>query len=239
MKLKLFVMSMATVVLASCGGSGETKTESSENTETVQKEVVLKAAQTEFKGDLKGCFEVVDKNYKVKFGEHSFSKDIVVVELKRTSQELPYDRKDVVLFHEAEESSASVCASFGIEVLDENGDVVEKLNANEDSYYSYDDMTAVLQLLPDETATIAFHLDDLSKGATFRVLSLVQANDKRNSDLENEIDALGDMAKKAAELADDADLEKAAKDAESALEVATKSMEAAGKMMEALGGLGR
>jgi alkylation response protein AidB-like acyl-CoA dehydrogenase len=71
------------------------------------------------------------------------------------------------------------------------------------------------------------------------VLSLVQANDKRNSDLENEIDALGDMAKKAAELADDADLEKAAKDAEAALEVATKSMEAAGKMMEALGGLGR
>jgi hypothetical protein len=79
----------------------------------------------------------------------------------------------------------------------------------------------------------------LSKGATFRVLSLVQANDKRNSDLENEIDALGDMAKKASELADDADLEKAAKDAEAALEVATKSMEAAGKMMEALGGLGR
>ena len=168
---------MATVVLASCGGSGETKTESSENTETVQKEVVLKAAQTEFKGDLKGCFEVVDKNYKVKFGEHSFSKDIVVVELKRTSQELPYDRKDVVLFHEAEESSASVCASFGIEVLDENGDVVEKLNANEDSYYSYDDMTVALQLLPDETATIAFHLDDLSKGTTFRVLSLVQPNE--------------------------------------------------------------
>ena len=61
--------------------------------------------------------------------------------------------------------------------FDENGDVVEKLNANEDSYYSYDDMTAVLQLLPDETATIAFHLDDLSKGATFRVLSLVQPNE--------------------------------------------------------------
>ena len=71
------------------------------------------------------------------------------------------------------------------------------------------------------------------------MLSLVQANDKRNSDLENEIDALEKKKKKASELADDADLEKAAKDAEAALEVATKSMEAAGKMMEALGGLGR
>ena len=174
MKLRLLAISMTVAVLTSCGCSGETK---NETTDPVQKEVVLKAAQTELKGDLKGCFEVVDKNYKVKFGEHSFSKDIVVVELKRTSKGLPYDRKDVVLLHEAEESSASVCASFGIEILDENGDVVEKLNANENNLYSYDDMTAALQLLPDETVTIAFHLDDLSKGATFRVLSLVQPNE--------------------------------------------------------------
>ncbi|MEE0975041.1 MAG: hypothetical protein UH853_04945, partial [Muribaculaceae bacterium] len=69
MKLRLLAISMTVAVLTSCGCSGETK---DETTDPVQKEVVLKAAQTELKGDLKGCFEVVDKNYKVKFGEHSF-----------------------------------------------------------------------------------------------------------------------------------------------------------------------
>ena len=36
------------------------------------KEIVLKAAQTEIKGELKGCYEVVDKNYKVKFAKKSY-----------------------------------------------------------------------------------------------------------------------------------------------------------------------
>ena len=36
-----------------------------------QKELILKAAQTEIKGELKGCYEVVDKNYKVKFAKKS------------------------------------------------------------------------------------------------------------------------------------------------------------------------
>ena len=235
MKLKLFVMSLATVVLASCGGSGETKSESSEN---VEKEVVLKAAQTEVKGDLKGCYEVVDKNYKVKFAKKSYEDDVVTVELKRTSQDLPYDRKDVVIFPKGKESSAKNCAGFGIEILDENGDVIEKINANS-TPYSWDEMTAALQLLPDETTTIAFHLDDLSNAVSFRVLSIVQPNDKRKTALDAEIEAVTELAKETAELADDEDLQKAAKDAEAAIEVASKSMEAASKMMEALGGFGK
>ena len=93
-------------------------------------------------------------------------------------------------------------------------------------------MTAALQLLPDETTTIAFHMEDLSKAVSFRVISLVQPNEERKTALESEVDALTDLAKEAAALADDEDLKKAQKDAE-------KAMEVAGKMLDALGGLGK
>lgn len=215
------------MILASCScGSGN----SNEVAESA-KEVILKAAQTEIKGDLKGCYEVVDKNYKVKFAKKSYEDDVVTVELKRTSQDLPYDRKNVVIFPEGKESSAENCAGFGIEILDENGDVIEKQNANS-TPYSWDEMTAALQLLPDETTTIAFHMEDLSKAVSFRVISLVQPNEERKTALESEVDALTDLAKEAAALADDEDLKKAQKDAE-------KAMEVAGKMLDALGGLGK
>lgn len=165
-------VAVAAVLLSGCGKSG--------STDKSPKEVVLKAAQTEIKGELKGCYEVVDKKYKVKFAERSYDDDVVTVELKRTSKALPYDRKNVVIFPEADKSSAENCAGFGIEILDADGDVIDKINAKA-TPYSWDEMTAALQLLADETATIAFHFDDLSEAVSFRVTSLVQNNEERNT----------------------------------------------------------
>ena len=156
-KKKYILIGIGVVVLISLfsniGGNEETTTQE-------PKELIIKAAQTAIKGDLKGCYEVVDKNYRVKFAQKSYESDIVTVELLRTSQQLPYDRKNVVIYPEADESSAENCAGFGIEILDAYGDVIEKINANA-TPYSWDEMTAALQLLPEETTTIAFHLDDL------------------------------------------------------------------------------
>lgn len=165
-------VAVAAVLLSGCGKNG--------STDKAPKEVVLKAAQTEIKGELKGCYEVVDKKYKVKFAERSYDDDVVTVELKRTSKALPYDRKNVVIFPEANKSSAENCAGFGIEILDADGDVIDKINAKA-TPYSWDEMTAALQLLADETATIAFHFDDLSEAVSFRVTSLVQNNEERNT----------------------------------------------------------
>lgn len=165
-------VAVAAVLLSGCGKNG--------STDKSPKEVVLKAAQTEIKGELKGCYEVVDKKYKVKFAERSYDDDVVTVELKRTSKALPYDRKNVVIFPEADKSSAENCAGFGIEILDADGDVIDKINAKA-TPYSWDEMTAALQLLADETATIAFHFDDLSEAVSFRVTSLVQNNEERNT----------------------------------------------------------
>ena len=199
--------------------------------QTPKEEVILKAAQTEIKGDLKGSYEVVDKNYKVKYTTHS---SFVVVELKRTSKPLPYNRKDVVIFPEAEQSSAKNCAGFGIEILDVEGDVIAKTAANA-TPYSWDEMTAALQLLPDETSTISFYSSSLPRATSFRITSLVQPNDKKKEKPKTSTESLFEAALEAAETIDEKDLEKAQKNAEAALKMAGETAELAGKMLELLG----
>ena len=204
-----------------------------ETTTQEPKELILKAAQTTIKGDLKDCYEVVDKNYRVKQAQKSYESDVITVELLRTSKQLPYDRKNVVIFPEADKSSAENCAGFGIEVLDAYGDVIAKKNANA-TPYSWDEMTAALQLLPEETTTIAFHLDDLSEAVSFRVTSLVTKNEERKTSLGKEIDNLVDEASSIVdEIADDEYLE----DASKALDASVDMMNAAMGALKALEGL--
>ena len=210
------------------GGNNE-----SNSTPEVKEELILKAAQTEIKGDLHGCYEVFDKNYKVKFATKSYEDDVINVELKRTSKELPYDRKNVVIFPEADESSAENCAGFGIEIINIDGDVIDKKSANA-TPYSWDDMTAALHLLTDETATIAFHFEDLSEAVSFRITSLVQPNEERQTSVGSEVNALLDIVDEASKLDDDEDLREAQKEAKEALEMLDKTMELTGKMLNML-----
>ena len=222
----LFVFMLVMSTITSCGGSiGET---------SKSEEVILRATQTKIKGDLKGCYEVVDKDYKVKFAQKSYEDDVVNVELKRTTEDLPYDRKNVVNFPEANQSSAEYCAGFGIEILNADGDVIDKINANAVPY-SWDEMTIALQLLPDETTTIAFHLEDLSEASSFRITSLVQENEERKTSIETEINSMVDLVNEAAELSEDVDLKQAQEDAEQALKMAGETMEFANKMLDAFG----
>ena len=214
--------------LVSCMGGSDNKAAKE------AKELVLKADDTEIRGDLKDCYEVVDKNYKVKFAEKSYEDDIITVELKRISEELPYDRDNVVIFPEADKSSAEYCAGFGIDILNADGDVIDKINAKANPY-SWDEMTTALQLLPDETTTIAFHFDDLSEATSFIIRSEVQKNKKRKTTHSKDVNSVVDLAKKAAELSEDADLKEAQKDAEKALKATGEALEVAGKMLDLLG----
>lgn len=223
MKKILYSLAFASMLLCSCGGGSS----SSSNAEEAPKEHILKAAQTEIKGDLKGCYELVDKNYKIKPTEY---RNEILVELKRTSKDLPYDRKNVVIFDDAKKSSAEFCAGFGFELLDENGDVIYKHDATRESYVDDKDLTAALQLLPDETTTIRYRLEDedIVGAVSIRILSIVQPNEERKTAMGSLVDA----AKSAAEISD-ADVE----DAEKAMKVAGEAMDAATKMLDALGGL--
>lgn len=223
MKKILCSLAFASMLLCSCGGGSS----SSSNAEEAPQEHILKAAQTEIKGDLKGCYELVDKNYKIKPTEY---RNEILVELKRTSKDLPYDRKNVVIFDDAKKSSAEFCAGFGFELLDENGDVIYKHDATRESYVDDKDLTAALQLLPDETTTIRYRLEDedIVGAVSIRILSIVQPNEERKTAMGSLVDA----AKSAAEISD-ADVE----DAEKAMKVAGEAMDAATKMLDALGGL--
>ena len=216
-------------LIPNCGGSDETEVQEE------KKELILKVNQTKVKGDLRDCFKVVDKDYRVKFAKKSYENDVITVELERTLNPLPHRREDLVIFPEADNSSANYCAGFGIEILDANGDVIDKKNPQA-TPYSWDEMTAALQLLPDETATIQFHFNNLSDAVSFRVTSIVTKNEERKSSakssVKSSVNTLLDAAEEAIEDNDyDADLE----EAEKALETAGKAMEATGKMLEAMG----
>lgn len=229
------VFLLISLLSSMCSGGSE---------EVAPKELILKPAQTEIKGDLKGCYEVVDKNYKVKFATKSYENDVITVELKRTAEPLPYDRKNVVIFPEASESTAENCAGFGVEILNADGDVIDKKNANA-TPYSWDEMTTALQLLTDDTATIQFHFDNLDEAASFRVTSIVMENEELKAaqakaeakkDDDSLIESLTGLAKEAAKLdSDDDDLEDLEKEAEIALKAADKTLELAGKMLDVLG----
>lgn len=203
--------------IASIGGG-----DSNESTEESAPQI-LKAAQTEIKGDLKGCYTVVDKDYKVTY---DYGDIVVTVELMRTSEETPFDRKDVTVYPEAKESSKSMCAGFGIELLDEEGNVVDKLTANHNPY-SWDEVKEVLQLLPEETSTIQFRFyDNISSAVSFRITSMVEENEHKNS-------SLGKAVEKAVEAASELSDNNNADEDEN-LKKASEAMGAAVDMLDAM-----
>ena len=199
MKFKFLALTIIAFAFASCGGNSSNSEKASES-ETAQKEHVVKPAQTEIKGDLKGYFEAVDKETPI---TKDMSANVISVEIKRTEKELPFDRKDVTIFPEADDSEKSYVAGFGIEVLDDKDNVIAKVEANS-TPYSWDEMKASLQTLPGETATIKFRFyDDLSKASSYRILSTLEKNEKKVKEKSKADKLLDKAVDKAVEKADE------------------------------------
>lgn len=195
--------------------------DSSESTNDITPQII-KPAQTEIKGDLKGCYSVVEKEYKVTYDYGR----VVIVELMRTSKETPFDRKDVTVYPEAKESLKSMCAGFGMELLDEEGNVIDKLTANHNPY-SWNEVKEVLQLLPEETSTIQFKFyDDISSAVSFRITSMVEKNEHKNSSLGKAVEK---AVKTASELSDEKGSDKS-----DDLKKASEAMDAAVDMIDAM-----
>lgn len=199
MKFKFLALTIIAFAFASCGGNSSNSEKASES-ETAQKEHVVKPAQTEIKGDLKGYFEAVDKETPI---TKDMSANVISVEIKRTEKELPFDRKDVTIFPEADDSEKSYVAGFGIEVLDDKDNVIAKVEANS-TPYSWNEMKASLQTLPGETATIKFRFyDDLSKASSYRILSTLEKNEKKEKEKSKADKLLDKAVDKAVEKADE------------------------------------
>lgn len=211
MKIKTLLLALASLFITTGCGGGSKETNSSANSDHI-----IQVTQIDIKGDLKGCFEVVDKDYKVKRNNGTWT---ITVELERTDQELPYDRKDVGIYPEAKKSNKSMLAGFGIEILDEDGDVIAKKTANA-TPYSWDEMSVAIQLLEGETTTIKYEFhDNISAATGFRITSIMEENENRTKDLISEVSDNWD------------------EDVEDALKAAEKATEVASEMLDVLDSL--
>lgn len=172
-KFKYFAIAIMAVCLAACGGK-----KGSEEKE----EIVLTPETTQIKGDLGDYFEVVEKEYTV---TNDFG-DMVSIEVKRTDADFSFDLKGVEPYG-TYGKGVTGNAGFGIEILDENGNVIEKVAATASGLggmYSSDDMKETLKLKAGETGTVrwSFHFDGDKKPAKFRLTSAYEEVDSSDWD---------------------------------------------------------
>lgn len=163
MRKSIFVIGLA-ALLTSCGGNKKVES------------LTAKPETTEIKGALKGCYEVIQKDYTLK--ENGSWGHLISVELKRTDKELPFDPQKATSFSVSEDGKP-VQVGFGIELLDENGDVVEMKNANTGGIggvYSSDDIDAAIQLGSEETGIVRWSVNAENKPVTFRITSAVNGS---------------------------------------------------------------
>lgn len=143
--------------------------------------LVVTPQDQSLKGDLKDYYLVVDKKYTIVKDEGTFSNNMITVELKRTDEELPFGQTQVVAYDRSPSNNDDYYeVGFGIELLDESGNVVTKYSATAtgmSGVYSSDDVTEMASMAPGEQGSIRWSFqDDEIKGVTsFRILSVCKS----------------------------------------------------------------
>ena len=179
--LRYFVMAIFAICFVSCGEKKEKGEKiSSDN------EIALTPETTHIKGDLGDYFEVVDKKYLVTddWG------DMVTIEVKRKDLEYAFEIKGVEPYG-TYGKGVTAHAGFGIEILDKNGNVIEKVAATSSGLggmYDSNDMKEALKLRAGETSAVRWSLnfDEDDKPATFRLSSAYEEVDNSNEDSDSE-----------------------------------------------------
>ena len=165
--LKYFTLALMAIFFASCGSSSED-----------EESIVLTPATTNIKGYLGQFYDVVYKDYTI-------NDDILTIEIERNDNELPFNIKGVKPYGYYGQG-ITAHAGFGIEILNETGDVIEKKAATASMYYS-DDIKEALNLRAGETGTIRwfiyFHGD--VKPAEFRLTSAYEEVEEEDDDDSN------------------------------------------------------
>ena len=146
--------------------------------ESKKKDVKVKPETTTIKGVLKNCYEVVDKEYTIKKDSWYY---VISVELRRISDDLPFNSEDSEPFGVSSGKSAHI--GFGIELLDKSGDVLMIKQATEDGLdgpYSSDDVQALINLQKDETSIIRWSIneDKYKDAVSFRITSAIEGKSK-------------------------------------------------------------
>lgn len=147
MKKLLFCFAIASL-FASCGGG--TSNEKKEN-----EEIVVTPISTELNGDLKGVYEVVDKDIIIKPDNWNY---MITVELKRTDSELPFDPDNSTPFGYMDDLTK---VGFGLDLLDENGNILYSYKPTAGGLqgpYSSEDVKSLMELGKNENATIRWSI---------------------------------------------------------------------------------
>lgn len=169
---KRFAVIAMAICFASCGGKkGSNESE----------EIVVKPIETEVSGDMEGCFTVVDKEYKA---TGDWGDGIITVQIERTDEDLPFELNGRELWTFGTSGAADhVKVGFGIEFLDEDENVLEKVSANASGLsasYSPDEAIELVKLKPGKKGSIRF---TAVKGAvSFRISSAYEEGEGWGSD---------------------------------------------------------
>lgn len=144
--------------------------------------IVLTPETTAIKGDLGDYFEVIDKEYTLSEGTFD---PVISVEVKRTDADYAFDLNGVKPYGYSGQGITGH-AGFGIEILDENGNLIEKMAATKGGLggmYSGDDMIEALKLKAGETGIVRWSIsvNDNQKPAKFRIISAIDIGDSSDS----------------------------------------------------------
>jgi len=197
---KVVYLSVALLSLAfySCGKSSSSSSDSSKVTPET----------TKVEGDLRECFEVVDKGYTPKESDGIYDRSLII-ELKRTSEELPVDLRGLTYDNDYRTwiddlQGKEYKILFDVSLLDEDGNIVATTSSG-DSYYSdvklQFDVKKIPNLSEAETFSIEilyfselFENEKLSKfkvGSAIIVDAVSDYSEESDFDEEMESDAVG------------------------------------------------
>ena len=164
-------LTLAAIMLVSCGGGKKSEPAAANSQPVVikPKSSTVKPEMNAIQGPLRGCYEVVQKDYK-------FKKDygrLVSIELKRTDKELPFDKKKATAASiYSVDGSTPIKVDFRVDFMDEDKTIVETYNACD---YSSEDIIGILQLASGDTGIIRCKIyDDDIKPTSFRITSVVE-----------------------------------------------------------------
>lgn len=163
------IMGASLLLLSACTGNSSQKETAS---------TILNSAQTNVKGDLSDYFEVVEKEYEI---EVNSMFNVINVGLKRIGDDLPFDpdRANPFGVDGMDEYQEDYHVGFGIEVLDEKGNVVFSKYATGSGFdgpYGTDCIENVIRLKKGETGIVKWSVDDkvMKDGKTFRITSALK-----------------------------------------------------------------
>lgn len=188
----------------------------------------LKVETGKIKGHLGDCFEVVNKEYKVK---RDYSSKLMI-ELKRLDGDSELLNTHIDNITGSDNEGGKCYIDFIIEFLDENNNVVAKTKS---SSYSQDQIVSLVKnTRAGETGVLEFYVNDETDIKSFRLGSICEVKPVEQSKQEMSDLGIEEAVKEITDIASDKEVEKAVEDMGKILDAEIQLLDAAGKALKAL-----